>query len=64
MIAPSQLTSETSWHYELETRNDDPAALVERARELRERTSTESGPQAAKSEDDAPAASGSAPPDG
>ena len=36
-LAPANLSSHIAWHYMLEPRNDDPAALVDRAREVRDR---------------------------
>ena len=35
-LLPLELHSEIHWHYELEPRNDDPEALLERAREMRQ----------------------------
>ena len=34
-ILPAQLESRIKWHYELQPRNDDRGALLERARDLR-----------------------------
>jgi hypothetical protein len=35
-VVPGERQSNFTWHYELQPRNDDPAALLERARQLRE----------------------------
>ncbi len=45
-LAPFPLRSWVQWQYELEPRNDDPEALIERAQELRARIPAEPGPQA------------------
>lgn len=46
-LAPADLHSEFRWHYELQPRNDDPAMLIERARELRQRTDGPAAPATA-----------------
>ena len=38
-ILPGERTAQVAWHYDMQPRNDDPAALAERARELRGRLS-------------------------
>src|SRR5438034_9716046 len=44
-LAPAHLRSDIAWKYVLQPRNDDPATLVDRAHELRERLA--SAPQPA-----------------
>lgn len=41
--APGEPHARIHWHYELPEKRDDPAALLERARSLRERVGPESG---------------------
>ncbi|MCL4210715.1 MAG: PEGA domain-containing protein [Phycisphaeraceae bacterium] len=41
--APGEPHARIHWHYELPPKSDDPAALLERARALRERVGPESG---------------------
>ena len=36
-LIPANLRTQVAWHFVLEPRNDDPAGLVERAREVRDR---------------------------
>lgn len=53
--APGEPHARIHWHYELPERNDDPAAMLERARALRERAATvESRPADAESREAAP----------
>jgi hypothetical protein len=35
-VLPGERTAEINWHFALQPRNDDPDALIERAREMRE----------------------------
>jgi hypothetical protein len=43
-MTPGEREAKVAWHYTLPPRNDDPAALLDRARELRQQFSTPEAP--------------------
>ena len=46
-ITPGKKHSRIQWHYVMSPRNDDPVALLERAREMRSRIGDPAAPEAA-----------------
>ena len=46
-ITPGEKHSRIQWHYVMSPRNDDPVALLERAREMRSRAGDSAAPAAA-----------------